>query len=97
MATNTTTTEETEKPKTAAKATDFIEKIGRNFNPKNAEEIFGAKATEALNAVAKAGGYGVFNENDHYNNSLFGGFAIPQGDEHAETRDKINAALNAVK
>lgn len=97
MAENTETKAET---KTAAKQTDYFEKIGRNFNPKNARELFGDNWVDAMNAVSRAGGYGVQVTEAHadlFDRHLFGGFAIPQGGDFAQTRSKINTALNGVK
>lgn len=92
--------------KTETKQIDYVKKIGRNFNPNNAREIFGDKAYAALDAVAAAGGYGVHTEKD-YTNPLFGGFAIPdpalvkddaeRAAHYTDIRAKINAALNALK
>lgn len=81
------------------KAVDYFEKR-RNFNPANAKELFGEKWVEAMNAVSKAGGYGVVVTEGHeklWDDGIFGGFAIPQGDKHAAKRAKINAALNGLK
>ena len=59
---------------------DYFEKR-RNFNPRNAKELFGEdKWIDAMNAVSKAGGYGVHVTEEHaklYERGLFGGFAIP--------------------
>lgn len=97
MAANTNKT--ADKPEEAPKATDYIARIGRNFNPDNAKEIFGDKWIDAMNAVAAAGGYGSFTEADYakWETGIFGGFAIPQGDGHKATRDGINAALSGLK
>lgn len=85
--------EATATAKTAPKETDFIEKIGQNFNLINAKELFGDKAVEALNAVARSGKFGFFND-AIYENPLFGGLAIPQGKDFIDRRAEINTALN---
>lgn len=92
-----------EKTETNVKEVDYLAKIGRNFNPTNARELFGDNAVQALDAVAAAGGYGEHTEKE-YGNPLFGGFAIPydlvdkaRDGEYAKIRARINAALNGVK
>lgn len=85
--------DETKETKTETKAakTDYLSKIGANFNLVNAEEIFGkTHAVAALKAFSSSGLHGMFEESE-LRSPLFGGFATP---DDSGLKTAINAALN---
>jgi len=92
--------------KTEPKEIDYLKKIGRNFNPTNAKEIFGDSWLEALLTASSAGGYGVTTEAGFVNGLAIPDPALVEGNEPADIkrrelyaahRANINAALNGVK
>lgn len=77
------------KEKETAKKADFATRIGGAINKKSAEKEFGkAKARTVFDAVARAGRYGQFNDQDYNGGTTL---AIPA--DNAKLRAKINEEL----
>lgn len=80
--------------KEPAKATDYLKKIGRNLNSKNAAEIFGkGNVQKVFDALERTGLYGRLSPLQQQN-----GVIIPKDGTavQKEKRAQINNALNSI-